>query len=158
MPVDILSIAPPSDIFEVVPFGGSEITIYGLRVAQIARIAQRLPAFRKVYFMTKEEQEAAGLDLEFRAAAMVEAYPAIIAAGIRKDAAPDARLVEAHIERFPQEDISRVARAILRLTNGEPEPTPEEKKDDRPLPGDAGALPAIAASNASPILSPQSSS
>jgi hypothetical protein len=142
MAVDILSIAPPAEHTETVPFGGGEITIHGLRLAQIARIAQRYDAFRKVYFNTKEELDAAGLDVDYRAAAMIEAYPAIIVAGTRKDGAKDARLIEAHIERFPQDEITRTARAILRLTNGEPEPEPgkEPEKKDEAAP-ESGASP-----------------
>lgn len=151
--VDILSIAPPSDKTDTVAFGGDEITVHPLTISQIARIAQRFAGFRKVYFATKEE--LAALDIDYRAASNIEAYPAIIVAGTRKDAAADAHLVERHIERFPQEDIMVAARAILRLTNGEP----EAKQDAPPLTtgGDAAPHPGPAA-KASPISSPPSSS
>ena len=131
--VDVLSIAPPGDASETVPFGGGEITIYPLRIAQIARIAQRFPGFRKVYFNTKEQLDAIGLDIDYRAAAMLEAYAAIIVAGLRKDGARDAHLIEAHIEKFPQADITSTARAVLRLTNGDPDEPEDENKDERPL-------------------------
>lgn len=131
--VDILSIAPPGDASETVPFGGGEVKIYPLRIAQVARIAQRFPGFRKVYFNTKDQLDAEGLDIDYRAAAMLEAYAAIIVAGLRKDAGRDAHLVEAHIEKFPQEEITRTARAVLRLTNGEPDEAVEDK-NERPLP------------------------
>lgn len=122
MTVDIFSIAPPSVHAETVTFGGAEIEIRPLHMAQIAKIAQRYDAFRKVYFSPKEVE----IEREFRAAAMIEAYPAIVCAGTGKDGGPDARIVEAHIARFDDDDIADVARAIMRLTNG---PAPEETED-----------------------------
>jgi hypothetical protein len=148
MAVDILSITPPDEKTRTFPFGGSEVTIRGLKMSQIARLAQRFDGFRKVYFTPKEEEAAAGIDANVRAAAMIEAYPAIIVAGTRKDGAKDAHLVEAHIERFPHEEIAELARAVLRLTNGEPDP--EDEKKDAPLSDSGGAA------EASTISSPPS--
>ncbi len=147
MAVDILSITPPDEKTRTFPFGGSEVTIRGLKMSQIARLAQRFDGFRKVYFTPKEEEAAAGIDANMRAASMIEAYPAIIVAGCRKDHAKDAHLVEAHIERFPHEEIAELARAVLRLTNGEPDP--EDEKKDGPLSDSGGA-------DASTISSPPS--
>lgn len=155
MPVDILSIAPPNDTSEVVPFGGSELKVHPLTLAQVARLCQRFAGFRKVYFNSKEQLDDAGLDIDYRAAAMLEAYAAIVAAGMRKDGARDTHLVEAHIEKFPQEDITRAARVVLRLTNGEPD-EPEKTEGERPL-QDGGAVSQVAAP-ASTISPPQSNS
>ena len=131
MAIDILQIAPPDERTDTAPFGGSEVKIYALKMSQLARIAQRFKGFRDVYFTPKDEEAAAGIDANMRAASMIEAYPAIIVAGIRKDNARDAHLVEAHVERFPHEEQAQLARAILRLTNGDPEP--EDEKKDAPL-------------------------
>jgi hypothetical protein len=131
--VDILSIAPPREKTETVPLGSKELAIRGLKLTQIARIAQRYEGFRRAYF---EE----GVDPAIRAAAMIEAYPAIIVAGLGRDRDPNAGKIEAHVEKFPDDDLRRVAQAVLRLTNGEPA---EEKPAD-PLP-EGGAAEANAA-------------
>jgi hypothetical protein len=117
-------------------------------MAQIARIAQRFEAFRNVYFSSTVEDSA------LRAAAIYEAYPAIICAGLGKDGKPDSHLIEAHIAKFDDDDISAAGRAIMRLTNGDP--PPEEKKGDKaPLPeGVAGEpQPDGAGANTSPTSS-----
>jgi hypothetical protein len=130
MAIDILQIAPPSEKSETIPFGGDTLTIRPMKMAQIARIAQRFEGFRNVYFGTGFDEKA------YRAAAMIEAYPAIVCAGLGKDGKPDSHLVEAHIAKFDDDDVSAVAQAIMRLTNGEPD---EEKKDDAKDPLPAGA-------------------
>jgi hypothetical protein len=153
--VDILQIAPPDEHWETVPFGGSELKIRALKLSQIARIAQRFDGFRKVYFTSDDDGPG---DRLFRAAAMMEAYPAIIVAGLGKDGLPDSRLVEAHIERFSRAEIGEVARAVLRLTNGQDEPDEDEPKDDkRPLTEGAAVPPAAGAETASTLSSAPSS-
>jgi hypothetical protein len=147
MAIDILSITPPAERTETVAFGGGEVEIRGLRMSQVARIAQRFDGFRKAFFKKDAEEE-------YRGAAMLEAWPAIIAAGLGKDKSADRALVEAHIEKFPQEEQMALGEAILRLTN------PDGAKaapDDAPLP-DSAAIIAEAVGAASTTSSSQSSS
>jgi hypothetical protein len=134
MAIDILQIAPPSEQSATVPFGGETLTVRPLKMAQLARIAQRFEAFRKVYF-SKEYDD----NTPYRSAAMIEAYPAIVCAALGKDGKPDSHLIEAHIAKFDDDDITGAAQAIMRLTNGDPAAETEGQDEKAPLPeGAAG--------------------
>ncbi len=136
MAVDILSIAPPDEQRQTVLFAGQEVEIRPLRMTQIARLAQRFEGFRKAFFSANTEDD-------MRGAAMLEAWPAIICAGLGKDKSAERPLIEAHIEKFSQEEQMRIGQAVLALTNPEARPA----NDNAPLPDSAAVIADAVAAN-----------
>ncbi len=109
---DFLDILPPERTETITVFG-HEFPIRPLKNSVIAIIARRFPELRKSLF--KEAPE------DFRGLAMMEAMPAIVAAGLDK---LGDKAFEAAIEaRLPQPEMMRIGGAIMALTYPAPEDT-----------------------------------
>jgi hypothetical protein len=133
---DFLDILPPERTETITVFG-HEFPIKPLKNSVIASIARRFPELRKSLFKDAPE--------DFRGLAMMEAMPAIVAAGLGM---LGDKAFEAAIEaRLPQPEMMRIGGAIMALTY----PSPEEA--DAPLATAAEIVAAAEAEAATEITS-----
>lgn len=122
--VDLLDIAPPERQGETVLVLGQEVEIRPLTVGQLAQVMRRFPELRHSFFRSDVPEDVRGV-------ALLEAWPAIIAAGLgHLGEAP----YEAAAERLPQAEMLKLGHAIMALTN------PEEAPKPGPLPGSAAVI------------------
>lgn len=117
MALSLLDIAPAEEHRETVLVLGQELEIRGLTVTDLGRLCKRFPDLRKALF-------SATVPEDVQTAAMLEAWPAIIAAGTGNmgDAAH-----EAAAERLPQAELLKLGGAIMALSN------PQEPEEAGPL-------------------------
>lgn len=133
MAVDLLDIAAPEEPGETIEVLGQPIEIRGIRVAEMAKIMRRFPDMRRALFSEGAPEDVRGVSL-------LEAWPAIVAAGLGH--VGDAQY-EAAAERLPRGEMMKLGSAILALTNPRQEPP-------GPLAADAPDAPAAPTSSPPP--------
>lgn len=104
---DLLDIAPQQERVETVEVLGRPVEIRGLSVAQLAKLMRRFPDLRRSFFNADAPEDVRG-------AALLEAWPGIVAAGVGH---PGEAPYEAAAERLPREELMKLGNAILALTN-----------------------------------------
>lgn len=121
--VSLLDIAPRDERRETITIGDKELEIRGLSVSDLGKLCKRFPDLRTALFNTKAPEEV-------RTAGMLEAWPAIVAAGCGELGNAE---FEAAALRMPQPDLLAVGSAVMALTN------PKPPEGDGPLAPEAQA-------------------
>jgi hypothetical protein len=112
MPISLLDLAPAEEHRETITVRpGMDIEIQPLDVTMLGRLCKRFPDLRKTLFA-----EEAPPDVQI--ASMLEAWPAIVAAGTGNFGD---EIHEAAARRLPQQELMLIGGAIMRLSNPRPE-------------------------------------
>jgi hypothetical protein len=114
MPVSLLDIAPRDERRQIITIDGKELEIRGLSVGDLGKLCKRFPDLRIALFNKNAPEDV-------QTAGMLEAWPAIIAAGVGK--LGDAEF-EAAADRMPHSQLLAIGAAVMKLTNPEAEEIP----------------------------------
>jgi hypothetical protein len=116
MPVSLLDLAPPHERRDTITIDGREIEIRAITLPQLGKLCKRFPELRTAFFSDTAPEDV-------RITGMLEAWPAIIAAGMARQpnetATDDER--EAAASRLPQKTMLEIGAAIMSFTNPKPE-------------------------------------
>lgn len=135
MAIDLLDIAPAEERLETFEVLGHPVEIRGIKVGEMAKIMRRFPDMRRALFTE-------GAPEDVRGASLLEAWPAIVAAGLGHVGEAQ---YEAAAERLPRAEMMKLGSAILAMTN----PRKEQPEKD-PLEAGAPAAPAEPTSSPPP--------
>jgi hypothetical protein len=138
---DLLDIAPQQEQVETVEVMGQPVEIRPLAMKQLAGLLRRFPDMRKSFFRKDAPEDIQG-------AAMLEAWPAIIAAGVGHAGEAD---YEGAAGRLPIPEQLKLGGAVMRLS------FPKTEEEEGPLPDSAAVIAGAVAEEESTSSPPPSS-